>query len=73
MSAREIRLAIHELTNQFQVVLSAIELIELDILTVDIRTKVKIAKRELKAGLITLRRMQSLADAMVEEERESIQ
>jgi hypothetical protein len=71
VSIKEILQAIHDLTNQFQVVLSAIELAEMDSIGSETRKKLRIAKTEMKRATSTMRQIQALARALEEEERES--
>lgn len=57
MSLTEVRKSIHDLTNCFQVVLSAIE-----------TEQYKIAAREIKKGLVLMIRIQALVKGLDEEE-----
>jgi hypothetical protein len=71
VSIKEILQAIHDLTNQFQVVLSAIELAEMESMKPEIRGNLRIAKIEMKRAMHTMRQIQSLGKILEEEERES--
>jgi len=62
MSLREVRQCVHDLTNTFQVALSALEMKEFSL-----------ALRHIQKSLEVMRRLQILCTALEEEERESIQ
>jgi hypothetical protein len=73
VSIKEILQAIHDLTNQFQVVLSAIELAEMESMKPEVRRNLRIARVEMKRAMHTMRQIQSLGRILEEEERESKQ
>jgi hypothetical protein len=67
MSVREIKQCVHDLTDIFQAVLSAVEMA---LMLYPQNKELRIARVQLRRGMVSMRRIQALAHLLEEEARE---